>query len=180
MMMESRLLDVLLLVLEVMIIRSWFVKGKRSLLLLTCFYPNEGENLLERSAHAAREMFAFNDNETMLWLPHAHNKAASSVASFTGTNIQEKACNIGKPKANVDVKVKMGRRRKRKPAYHSWLLWHDRWLIHFAYMFSKYQNIPFSKHKGYCIITWNTRWIQYSAQQDVQFREEVNDGGCYK
>ena len=30
------------------------------------------------------------------------------------------------------------------------------------------------------IITWNTRWIQYSAQQDVQLREEANDGGCYK
>mmetsp|Transcript_8729 Transcript_8729/g.13050 ORF Transcript_8729/g.13050 Transcript_8729/m.13050 type:complete len:85 (-) Transcript_8729:90-344(-) len=74
---------------------------------------------LERSAHAAREMFAFNDNETMLIVvasrPLTTRQLVQSQALPAPTSIQEKACNIEKPKANVDVKVKMGRRRKRKP-----------------------------------------------------------------
>mmetsp|Transcript_1637 Transcript_1637/g.2211 ORF Transcript_1637/g.2211 Transcript_1637/m.2211 type:complete len:285 (+) Transcript_1637:456-1310(+) len=98
---------------------SKLIRQGKEVITLTYMFLSKRRRELERSAHAAQEMFAFNENETMLWLPHAHNKAASSVASFTGANIQEEACNIGKPKANVDVKVKMGRRRKRKPKYHS-------------------------------------------------------------
>ena len=64
------------------------------------------------SVYAAREMFAFDEDETMSWLSsRSHDKAVSSIADFAGANIQKKTYDSGRVKGKVDAKVKLGRRR---------------------------------------------------------------------